>query len=210
MNSQQVVLKDGALSSEIFASREGVVTVTPVEDCIEMQAATVALTPKFKPESDYVVRVVDKGGRKETQLLFGKAPRWCSFPEQWAAWVENQSVLDSAIAYIRAQVPDTADALLVAARKVGKQKRIDAWSEVARKCGLDEAKVRGKGTWTAVKGMPIRIAQSISGDRTGTEKWAPPVPRPIYQDADRSGRVLVGRPKGWAAGASAATEAAAQ
>lgn len=198
MHIQPVILQDGPLTSELFASREGLVTIAPVEDCFPMQAVTVTLTAKFKPDSDYVVRVVNKGGRFETQLIAGKEPRWCSFPAQWAAWVENQSVVDSAIAYIGSRVPAANDKLVVAGRKVGKQKRVEAWSEVARACELDVAKIRGKGTWTAVKAMPIRIAQALSGDGRRGQKWEPPVPRPIYKDADNSGRVLVAKAKGQA------------
>lgn len=210
MNTQTVILQEDQLTAELFASRQGVVTIEKVDDCFPTNAVAVTLTRKFRPESDYVVRVVNKGGRLETQLIAGKEPRWCSFPAQWAAWVENPAVVDSAIAYIVSRVPAANDKLVIAARKVGKQKRVEAWSEVARVCELDVAKIRGKGTWTAVKAMPIRIAQALSGDGKRGQKWEPPVPRPIYKDAQSSGRVLVAGPKVAAVSASADADAAPQ
>lgn len=196
MKSQTIVLKDQALSSQIFASRAGIVTVTPVEDCVEMEAVVVSPTLKFVEARDYVVRVVNKGGRLEVQHIAGKAPRWANFPEQWAAWVQNQDVRTSAFGYITARVPAAASPLTVATRKTGKQKLIEAWGEVARACGLDEAKIKGSGTWTAVHAMPVRIAQALSGKAPRAERWEPAVPRPIYEDAEKSGRVLVASPKG--------------
>jgi hypothetical protein len=196
MKPEAIVLQNQGVSTEVFASREGIVTFEKVDDCVDMYAVKVSPTPKFNDGKDYVVIVINKGGRFEVRTVAGKAPRWASFPEQWATWVQNADVRCSSCEYITARVPACADSLTVASRKTGKQKCIDAWSKVAEECGLDVAKVRGNGTWTAVHAMPVRIAQALSGKSSRPERWEPTVPRPIYQEAAKSGRVLVCGPKG--------------
>lgn len=196
MKPETIILQDKGVTAEVYVSRDGVATFSKVDDCVEMYAVTVSPTPKFNDNKDYVVVVVNKGGRFEVRTVAGKAPRWASFPEQWAAWVQNADVRKSACEYITKRVAASADSITVAARKTGKQKCIDAWSKVAEECGLDVAKVRGNGTWTAVHAMPVRIAQALSGKASRSERWEPPVPRPIYQEAAKSGRVLLCGPKG--------------
>lgn len=196
MKTEPIVIQDSALTSQLFASRNGIVTVSRIEDCTEMYAVIASTTDAFDDSKDYLVRVVMKGGRPEVQTLAGKAPRWANFPEQWSAWVQNPDVRSSAVDYITSRVPAAADALTVALRKTGKQKLIEAWTAVAKACGVDENQVRNSGTWTAVHAMPIRIAQALSSKSARTNRWEPKVKRPIYQDGETSGRVLVAGPKG--------------
>jgi hypothetical protein len=73
-NATQVVLKDanGALRSRIIASRDGLVTVSPVDDFIEGRAVKAVVGELG--ESDFVVRVVRNGNRRKVEVIAGIVP----------------------------------------------------------------------------------------------------------------------------------------
>lgn len=197
-----VVLADstGKLSSEVFASRPGIVTVTKVDDIVDDVVARVVLTDAFGP-TDYVVRVVHKPMgkvmRTETVTLAGKTPDWAAFADAWRDWVKNPEVLSSAEQFVRAHVTGTdqqkVDSLFQSAGRANARlhERKDAWSEVAKLCGINPADIAGTGSRTASVAMVIRIAQKLSKGKPASEQWVSPLPRPQYIDPAQVKRVQV-------------------
>ncbi|GEM_PF-2858271 len=195
-----VILNDprAKLTSKVYASRKGLVDVTKVDDELDMRAVKITVAPGFG-ETDYLVRVTQKGTRTVATLLHGTMPQWAGFPDAWKDWVHNLDVQLSASSFIWQQVvknpelqAQAASSFEVAAKPdASPADRKRAWAEVARLLKLDEKDIAGTGSRTAVLAMPIRIAQKLSKGRPAAEQWKPPVARPQFADPETSGRVLV-------------------
>ena len=73
-NATQVVLKDanGALRSRIIASRDGIVTVSPIDEFTQGRAVN-AVVGELEV-SDFVVRVVRAGNRRKVEVIAGVVP----------------------------------------------------------------------------------------------------------------------------------------
>lgn len=77
MSRITVILWESGLRAEVFTSKAKQVRVTPVEDDAEHYSVHIDLLPEFDHVNDYVVRVVQKGDRRECQLLAGSTmPAW--------------------------------------------------------------------------------------------------------------------------------------
>lgn len=170
---------------------------------------TVTTTKEFAPTKDYIVieqheeSEQDFGERvKETwqlSTLAGCTPQWAVFPSAWRRWVWNEQVLQSAVAYIVAHVPQVRTEIEYALEKSSKANTARAWRmvaaevgrELSRKLGdhIDLGKLAGH-SWTAVAAMPHRIALRMS-QHLPYEPWTPPLPKPEYENPDTSGRVLL-------------------
>ena len=153
------------------------------------------------------------GGEESFRLLAGTMPAWADFPSAWQEWVAKvrDEGVDFLIAYAAGERgasaerieefryygepprspqarPDLLKAILHAERKCAKNRIISAWVDVAGMIGFGEEQVRrirGTGSWTAVRAMPIRIALRLG--------WVPSVPKPRYQKMEE-GAVLIADP----------------
>lgn len=201
MEQLTIILKDPAakVTSELYASRNDIVTVSAVDDEIDLKVVKVTPLPDFGPD-DYLVCVKRRGDRTEMSTLVGKAPTWAAFPDLWRDWVNNEDVLHSAWSFVWTHLNEKpenvarADELYNIAtigQDVRPSDRKAAWSAVAKLLGIDPAEVVGTGSRTAAQAMPIRIAQKLSKGRPMDQQWKPPVARPKYEDPTESSRVRV-------------------
>lgn len=161
-------------------------------------AVRVCLTDAFDPARDYLlvehrcdaqpgVRVMR---RERYELLAGVMPAWADFPARWREWVD--AVANDAVRYLYAWARardrhDMVADLDYACRKRTKHGRWGAWLAVADAAGVPRDVLPG-GSWTAIMALPVRIAARLG--------WRSPVPRPRYEAASTSGRVLLAGPEG--------------
>ncbi|MBC7193910.1 hypothetical protein [Marinobacter sp.] len=165
-------------------------TVTPGRLTYHDDRIVVDIEPAegFDQERDYILvehkrspnpYLRGSSSREGYELLFGRMPAWATFPENWARWVRDERVQGSAIDHILRRVPTAKEDVEYAMRKGSKGNIISAWRAVASHCEAATGKkmdgIGGNGSWTAVRAMPIRIAQRLGG-------WRPPVPRPVYEE----------------------------
>jgi hypothetical protein len=78
VRSNTVILWDcnGKIEATLFASSRKAFDLTRVNDQMGMIAVKVTTTVNFDAERDYVLRVVNKNGQLENQLVFGTLPSW--------------------------------------------------------------------------------------------------------------------------------------
>jgi hypothetical protein len=194
----------------VWTSREGAGTAKVYRKAPDSSFLSVEIstTVDFDPERDYIVLeqheefVREAGDRpKETwrlENLAGVTPKWALFPTAWQAWVFDERVTRSALDYILTHVPQAREEIDYAAHKTAKHNRARAWRAVADTVGsvlsrrlgtrVDLGKLAGH-SWTAVNAMPHRIAGRLSESiLTEYAPWAPPKPKPEYEDPDKSGR----------------------
>lgn len=147
------------------------------------------------------------GKRKEiwqTELLIGTPPRWVEFPKEWKAWVSDASVRMSAIAYIAKRVPMVLAEMEAAEDACSDPDRFaSAWIGVAEaierhlSLGCERCFELGwlATHWrTAMLAIAIRIASRLSSQ--SRFQWTPPIPQPVWEDPDKSGRYLLANPNG--------------
>ena len=196
--------------ARVWVSRPGVATyevveedhfvgkpgrMTPHKDRVVVE---VSVTDAFDQEKDFLLverkrsanpNLRGSSSRERYELLAGVMPAWASFPEAWQRWVQDRDVLDTAADHIVVKVPDAEDAVDYARRKSSKGNRRRAWGEVAYIC----SEATGKEidypdmSWTAVRAIPIRIAQKLGG-------FMPPVPRPKWEERNEANSFLLVSP----------------
>lgn len=194
--------------SLLWGSREGVVGAKVYRRTPEFMSIQVETTVDFDPETDYLVCEVHEeqekaeGGVKETwrlETLAGITPQWALFPQAWQKWVWDRKVTNSAIRYILTHVPQVNEQVEYAMQKDSKHNKARAWRNVSDEVGRSLSRKLGAPidlgklaahSWTAVAAMPHRIANRMS-QHLPYAAWEPPMPQPIYQSPEESGRHLV-------------------
>lgn len=200
---------------KVWISRPGVATARLLEDTRdsvgERRRALIKLADSFDPLKDYVI--YEEGWEKPTKrnargwkltLLAGaNVPPWAFYPWAWSMWVSNEKVQRSAVEYILRHVPEAELEVQFAVMQANKPKNrtntARAWRIVADRVGSElgsDLGVIDYGSDTAVRAMPLKIANRM-GTRTRIgEPWVPPLPRPEHAHPDESGRVLLAKPEG--------------
>lgn len=185
--------------ARVWASRPGIVSVETVEHQhkqtpgrlsyhTEKEEVRVALNLKeFDPERDWVAvehayRSQFRRGGTRWQVLAGKPPANADFPAMWSQWVCDMEphAVEWLLQHHDQQIAESAE---YAARKTAKQTKCSAWRDVAAAAGLDPDKIHRGDSWTAIRAMPIRIAERLG--------WRPPRPRPPYGSWDAVDKTLV-------------------
>ncbi|NLK38111.1 MAG: hypothetical protein GX299_08515 [Epulopiscium sp.] len=196
--------------ARVWTSRQGVATyhvaeenhhigkpgrMTPHKDYVAVEVST---TNMFNHEKDYILvehkrsanpNLRGSSSRERYELLAGIMPAWASFPSAWQEWVQERAVQEAAADHIIAKVPETREAVRYARQKSSKGNIRRAWDDVRWLC----SDAMGKeidypdGSWTAVRAIPIRIAQKLGGFRS-------PIPRPVWQKRDASCSFLLVSP----------------
>jgi hypothetical protein len=104
-------------------------------------------------------------------------------------------IQDSALNYIREEYPHLVSKIQYAQAQVNKLRMADAWQRVADQISEELNVPLGRlpvGSWTSVMAMPIRLAERVSSHIS--PRWLPPIPKPEYENPDKSGRILIATP----------------
>lgn len=182
--------------AQVWISRFGVVLIHEYSDA-HGRFAEIEMTDLFDPTRDYLIveHSYYKDRKWELELLAGTNPPWAVYPQQWHDWVFNKEVQDSAFRYITGHVPSVTRYAIYASKRVNKLDMIAAWQKVSDEV-QDELNIRlgriASGSITSTMAMPIRIADKMS--ESLSPPWEPPIPRPVYQNPDESGRILIATP----------------
>lgn len=181
--------------ARIWVSREGIYTLKVVSEKhakgpYHSDRVVVDVEPNemFDHETDYIIvehkrshnPYLNGSSRHESyETIFGQEPDWASFHRKWREWVESNT--ESAADFLRRHPQkEVKKAAEHAARKKTKRKRFDAWEEVASLLGVT---LQTNYSWTAVRAMPIRIAEKAG--------WSAETPRPRFQKREDSGALEI-------------------
>lgn len=193
----------------VWQSRDGIFSARVGHKTPEKYLSVeVTATQEFDPEKDYLVvenheeyQKESGPGIKETWRLLTQAgitPQWVIFPSLWENWVWDDSVRNSAIDYLMRNIPECRQVIEFANRMESKSNVARSWRDVSDRLNLALSRKLGRNiylgkfgshSWTAVRAMPMRIAERVSSNISAP--WHPPRPKPVFQHPNDSGRVIL-------------------